>query len=206
VEEFMALPPPDRFAIKPTKGRSAFSFLYDNGLDLLTRNGITLDEIATAVEAYLGGHPDAEIIVEELVRQRGAAGPVAPLGYRLHVFGGRVRFISVKDRNVQLSGHPAAVEQGWFSKDWRPSPFPMRLAEEEAVDFAPPDPLPAMVDLAERIGTEAGDYVRVDLYDAEDGITLAKVAIFSNGGTGFNQYGDRMLAQAWVVSPALPRG
>jgi hypothetical protein len=206
VEEFMALPPPDRFAIKPAKGRSAFSFLYDNGLDLLTRKGIMLDEIAASAETYLGRHPGAEIIVEELVRQRGAAGTVIPIDYRLHVFGGRVRFISIKDRNVELSGDLGAVEQGWFSKDWRPSPFPMRLPEKEAVDFAPPDPLPAMIDLAERIGTEAGDYVRVDLYDAEDGITLAKVAIFSNGGTGFTQYGDRMLAQAWVVSPALPRG
>ena len=60
-----------------------------------------------------------------------------------------------------------------------------------------------MIRLAERIGTETGDYVRVDLYDTENGIMLGEVTTFSNAGLGYTDYGDRILSQAWCVSPAI---
>jgi hypothetical protein len=194
---------PDRFAVKPSAGSGVHNHIYVEGVDLLTRRRTTIDQILDDLAGYAAEQPGMQFVVEEVVQPRGVSQPAIPPDYKLHVFGGRVRLIHVDDRNVFLSRDPLHRQQGWFSADWQPAPFRIRVREEEAIDFARPETLAEMIALAERIGSDVGDYVRVDLYDGEAGIVLGEVTTFSHGGIGFTEYGDFILSQAWFVSPAL---
>jgi TupA-like ATPgrasp len=196
---------PDRFVIKPVKDSGVCNFLYDKGVDLLSRRALSMAEILESIEEYKRRKPGAEFIIEEALRQKDAADQrVTPLDYKLHVFGGKVRIIHVDDRNVFDSRDQLYRQQGWYSADWRPAPFRMRIAEEEAIDFRKPEQLSEMMRIAESIGAEARDYIRVDLYDTGNGVVVGELATFSHAGLGFTDYGDLILSQAWHVFPALP--
>ena len=203
IEEIRAFKFPDRFVIKPTKDSGTCNFLFYQGLDLLSRRNLSLKDILSQIEVYKTNKPSAQFIIEELHCQYGATSPSIPVDYKFHVFGGKVRFIHVDDRNVFSSRDGLYRQQGWFSKNWRPAPFKIRVMEEEAIDFSVPQSFLEMIKIAESIGHECRDYVRVDLYDTAEGPALGEVTTFSHAGVGFTEYGDFVLAQAWEVSPML---
>lgn len=189
---------PRRFVIKPVGGSGLCTFLYSDGL--FSGRDITVTGILDEVRKHMAAHAGAAFVIEELLSQRGAGFDHVPLDYKLHTFGGRVRIVHVDDRNVPRSRDGLRRQQGWFAADWTPAPFSFRSDQEEAFDFEPPDTLPEMIRIAEMIGSDCGDYVRVDLYDTPTGVVLGEVTIFSHGGVGFSEIGDRILAQTWHVS------
>jgi hypothetical protein len=192
---------PERFVLKPTIGSGICNFVFDRGLDLLTMKPVRVEDILAEVEKLVAKRPGTEFIVEEFIRPRGVDPPAIPPDYKTYVFGGKVRFIQPIDRNI-LPLRDARGCQGFFSKDWHPSPYRLRILPGEISDFAPPHTLPEMIAIAERIGEEVGDFIRVDLYDGEQGVVLGEVTTFSHEGLGFTEYGDFIFSQAWFVSPA----
>ena len=144
LEEIKAFAFPPRFVIKPANDSGRCTFLYDDGVDLLTRRLLKVADLLASVAEYKRKKPAAEFIIEEALRQKDAGDQrVIPLDYKLHVFGGKVRIILVVDRNVFGSrdylNRQLYRQLGWYSADWRPAPFPMHVVEEEAIDFRQPE-------------------------------------------------------------------
>lgn len=191
---------PDQFVLKPTSGSGQCTFIYDGGVNFSPRKSISIEEILNSVTSYMEANPGVEFVVEEFLGQRASDGPIVPVDYKFHVFGGKTRIIHVNDNNIFKSRDHLYRQQGWFSKDWKPSPMRIRIKEEESVDFRKPTSLADMIELVEKIGRVCQDYIRVDLYDTENGIALGEVTVFSHGGKGFTEFGNFVLSQAWEIS------
>jgi hypothetical protein len=206
VGEIEAFAFPDHFVLKPSEGSTKCTFVMHSGIELLSKRRLRLEEIVNAVREHKTLHPDAGYIVEELNLQRGSAEPIVPVDYKLHVFGGLTRIIHADDRNVFSSRDCLYRQQGWFSRNWDPTPARIRQTEEESLDFRRPETLDEMLQIADRIGAECGDYVRVDLYDTEGGVSLGEVTTFSHMGGGFTEFGDAVLSQAWHIASIAQSG
>jgi hypothetical protein len=195
-------PFPDRFVIKPIGGSGECTYLFNAGFDLFQRKKISLEEVLNSVHKFFSTRQGSRFIVEELLIQKGGEMNAIPLDYKFHVFGGKVRIVHVDDRNVFASRDHLYRQSGYFAKNWIPTPFPFRNNKyvEESIDFSKPHNLSEMTAIAESIGAECRDYVRVDLYDAEGGIALGEVTTFSHSGLGFTEYGNRIMAQLWHIS------
>ena len=112
------------------------------------------------------------LLAERMLRQPDGS---PPLEHKLFVFDGRVRVIWTIVVDANHNRQDAVHDPEWNWLGWhalnpcheRPLPRPERLAE--------------LIALAERLG--AGfDHVRVDLYDAADGIRVGELTLYNLGG------------------------
>jgi TupA-like ATPgrasp len=122
----------------------------------------------------------------------GADGEV-PADHKLLVFGGRVRLVQVD------TGRFGAHRRRLYTPDWQP------VDVDEAVEpgpvTAPPRSLPAMLAVAERLGS-AFDFVRVDLYDVAGEVWFGELTPYPGGGLDrFDPELDRVLGAEWQLPP-----
>lgn len=195
---------PNRCVIKPEASSGVLLYLMHGDINLLDGREVAWTEVQAKMRpATANGQ---KIIVEEFLVQEGvdAAAPVIPLDYKLHAFGGRVRLIHVDDRN-HLSRDPLRRRQGWFARDWTPSPLRFRVNEVEFYRTAPPSRFQEMLDIADRMAADVGDYIRVDLYATTDGFHLGEVTTTTHNGVGFTAFGEMVLRQLWAVFPNMER-
>lgn len=131
------------------------------------------------------------LLVEELLA--GADGR-APTDYKLLVFHGRCRAVEV------AAGRFGDYCELTFTPAWElieDGPDDRRLAE----GVLPPDSLPAMVAIAERLGAET-DFVRVDLYEVDGRVVFGELTNYPGGGHAMNtRRADELLGSFWAVPP-----
>ena len=144
--------------------------------------------------------PKAKFAVEEFLVQEGvpAEAPVIPLDYKLHCFGGKARIVQVVDRNPPSRVTPPN-RQAWYSRDWVEAPYRIRVSEEQSASIKRPECLEQMLEMSDRIASDLGDYIRVDMYATNEGAVLGELTSFSNSGIGFSDFGSTILSQAWEV-------
>lgn len=135
---------------------------------------------------YLDIRP--QVLVERMIEVPAAA----PDDYKFFVYHGRVHFIQL-DHDRQ-----GAHRQNFYSRDWNPLPVRYVAPPGETVP-APPE-LEEMIRVAETIGRQF-DFVRVDLYAAQDGVKFGEVTFYPNAGIrGFDPpEWDLKFGEPWRV-------
>jgi hypothetical protein len=122
----------------------------------------------------------------------GADGEV-PADHKFLVFGGRVRLVQVD------TGRFGTHRRRLYTPDWRPVDVDEAVAPGPVT--APPRSLPAMLEVAERLGS-AFDFVRVDLYDVGGEVWFGELTPYPGGGLDrFDPELDRVLGAAWQLPP-----
>jgi hypothetical protein len=106
-----------------------------------------------------------------LVETFAGPGPAVPVDYKLFVFGGRVRYVSVHiDRDLSAG----CGRQVILDREWR------RIAGDGA-DPLPPVSFSAMIAAAEGLAAPF-DFARVDLYDLPCGPRFGEVTFYPGSG------------------------
>jgi hypothetical protein len=187
---------PHRCVIKPEASSGVGLYLMHGDINLFDGRETPWERIQADIAAV--GGPDQKVIVEEFLVQNGCGpdDPVIPLDYKLHAFGGKVRMIHVSDRN-RLSRDPLRRHHGYFARDWTPAPVRLRVASVEQPGFARPERLDRMLEIGDAIAADLGDYMRIDLYDAADGIHLGEITTTTQDGVGFTEFGNAVMRQLW---------
>lgn len=114
----------------------------------------------------------------------------SPNDYRFFVFDGQVRLVQVDTPRVGI------VQRRFYTPDWKP--LEVRQAHPLAPARPAPERLPDMVAAASLIGAPY-DFIRVDLYDAPDGVTFGELTPYPTGGVvPFSDRGfDKQLGEYW---------
>jgi hypothetical protein len=128
-----------------------------------------------------------------------------PVEHYVHVFSGRVAVIETAvleddgagGREWRLCFH----DRDWRKRNWR------EMFEPTRRPVARPACLDAMIGLAETLG--AGfDYIRVDLYDAAEGLVVSELSLYANSGLMVYEPFDeveRELGALWQIERPLRR-
>lgn len=193
----------ERFVLKPDfESGSRGVFLMHSGVNLINRRHYERADLEREIEKYLEGRPQASFSVEEFLVQEGVSAemPVVPLDYKLHCFGGKTRIVQVVDRNPPSRLTPPN-RQVWYSRDWIVSPYRIRVAEELSAGVKRPECFQQMLEIADKISADLGDYIRVDMYATNAGAVLGELTSFSNSGIGFTEVASLLLSQAWELFP-----
>ena len=198
--EFINLPLPKRYVLKPKQDSGRATFLMHDDLNLFDGFRYSRSEISDTMRQYNQARPHSKFMIEEFVCQEGTDEkiPIVPLDYKLHSFGGKARIIQVDDRNT-ISRDALHRSQSWLSRDWVEAHFRMRKNEQQNDPISQPKCFERMLSLADQIATDIGDYVRVDFYASDAGPVLGEITTYSHGGVGFTEYGQKILAQAWAL-------
>lgn len=152
---------------------------------------LSIGQIEENIRCYMRKKNEkAAFLVEEFLVQEGFASsdPVIPLDYKFHCFGGRALLVHVDDRNV-LSRDVLRRRQGWFSRDWCPSPHRMRIREKEYYGFQKPQCYDSMLEIVETIARECCEYIRVDMYATDKGPVVGEISSYTHAGLGFTDFG-----------------
>jgi len=187
---------PDKFVVKPTHG-SGWVYLVPNKAllnkeELIETCSFWLKQNYYYVaREWVYKHIEPRIVVEEFISD--GTGPV-PRDYRLFVFGGRVGLIRVDVGSGE--------DRRWshYSRSWDKLDVPCRFKDiEGGVD--PPKRLDDMVWYAEILG-EGLDFVRVDMYHAQDRVYFGEATTTPAAGTfvAYPHEFNRYLGSLWKVS------
>lgn len=97
--------------------------------------------------------------------------------YRMYTFDGKVKSISIGSAIYRKT-----KENIFFDTEWKP--IPLTRYKENLPNIMPekPESLGEMISAAERLGEDI-DFVRIDLYDTEEGVVLGEVTIYPEGGS-----------------------
>lgn len=181
--------------VKPTHASAKGRFLYSQAdIDALIAENpvpgwLKLDHARFNREwAYSQVQP--RVIIEKML---GVDGGV-PWDYRFFTFGGRVFCVQV-DMRVDGKGYCCFYDRNWMrmpvlGADYLPA-WPAELPRPARFDD--------MLDMAERLG-DGLDFVRVDLYAADDWVRLGELTLYPDGG--FENYRpaefDLRLGDQWT--------
>ncbi|MEJ5866174.1 ATP-grasp fold amidoligase family protein [Pseudokineococcus sp. 5B2Z-1] len=194
---------PGRFVVKPVHGAGS------RGVHLLERAGDGLRDVRrdrpTSVEEVVAdlrrsaaeGVVSAEVLVEELVAdpQRPGAGPV---DWKCSTFFGVVGVVEAK-----VAGRDGEPRWRLFDADWRDLGRGWRDEQPLAAGLRPPAHAAAVVDLARRVSAcVPRPFVRIDLYDGEDGPVFGEITPEPGGPTGFRADVDEHLGRLWEEAEA----
>ena len=192
---------PSRCVIKPESTSGKGLFLMHDNINLF--NGIYTSDADIKKELGLFVKDGQKILVEEFLVQEGMTkeDPIIPLDYKIHVFGGKVRLIHVDDKN-NLSRDKLRRYQGWFARDWTPSPQRFRPEEVEFLNFKKPENYNELIKVCDAIAKDFNnDYLRIDIYATNNGFYIGEFSHTSHNGVGFTEFGDLVLSQLWELFP-----
>jgi hypothetical protein len=155
----------DKFVIHPDN-------LDWNHLQSLTRKWMSLNFYWTTGKypewAYLNIKP--QILVEKIVTTSGRL----PSDYKFFMIGGECAFIQLDvDR---FTGH----KRDFYDVNWKKLNASCVVPNSEIV-APPPQHLSEMLNLASKI-SEGIDFIRVDLYESENGIKFGELTNYPGGG------------------------
>jgi hypothetical protein len=172
IAELAALQLPPAWVLKPNHrfGLIVMGTGVPDVTDLRARTAGWLDEWNWSA---LGewGYKNARRLL--LVEERIGSGDVPPPDYKVFVFGGQARLIAV---NQDRFDQPALR---YYTPDWEPLPY-RSVAALAAVED-PPDELPLLLEVAERLA-QPFDFIRVDLYLVAGEIWFGEMTPYSAGG------------------------
>jgi hypothetical protein len=115
--------------------------------------------------------------------------------YKFFVFQGRVHFVQVDiDRRT-------AHKRVFFDRDWTCQPFTINTHPAGAPDLPRPRHFDAMVEAAEILGRDFS-FIRVDLYDLEDGPKFSEMTPTPGSGLSrfFPERYDKVFGDLWPIS------
>jgi TupA-like ATPgrasp len=123
-----------------------------------------------------------------------------PLERKLSVFDGRVRFVQTTFVDKDGPHHRA-----YHDREWRPLNWYMKTPNQPELCLKPKR-FEELVALAECLGKDF-DYLRVDMYDADDSIWVGELTLYSLSGlTPFTpDEADKLIGSYWSLQQPVLR-
>ena len=204
---------PDRCVLKPVSGAGSL------GVHLLERRGtawqelraarsVTPEQVRTAVRNLAEENKvSAQVIVEELVDDPQRPG-AAPVDWKFYTFFGHVSIVQAR-AHVHGTDGRGRVNVKIFDTSWRDLGSDSYLGSAYDASIPPPRNGAALMSMAARISAAVPRaFLRVDLYEDEEGPVFGEITPYPGGGQRFRRDIDRMLGACWEESEArlLVRG
>jgi hypothetical protein len=190
---------PDRFVIKPSRGSSAKNvFAMDGGVNLLDDRRWTRQEVVDALDSTAAQHRGSrkmQYLVEEFLTNWDGK-PGIPLDYKFYVFGERIAFIHVIERN---SGANLRQNRYWYlTETWEPLGRQIVRTQIPETSLLPaPDCLAELIDIVRVMGKRLNMFLRIDMYVTDQGPVFGEFTPQPNGGKGYTAAADEWLGAMW---------
>lgn len=209
--DWSSLPP--RCVIKPVSGAGSL------GVQLLERRGsawqelrtaraVTPAQVCAAVRRLAEEKKVSErVIVEELVSDPQHPG-AAPVDWKFYTFFGHVSIVQARAHAPGSDGQ-RRVDVKIFDSSWRDLGSDSYLGSAYDDSVPPPRDGAALRSMAARISAAVPRaFLRVDLYEDEEGPVFGEITPYPGGGQRFRRDIDRMLGSCWEEAEArlLVRG
>lgn len=166
-------------------GRWIFKGNSGSGQIVVGSGTPNLDELRAAIDGWQIGR-QADLLGEsayaharELLffEQWVGRGPTPPIDYKVFVFDGVARFITA--HSDRFDDHRASI----YTADWQRIDARLAHAPVHETDLPRPAHFEALVEIAQRIG-KAFDFIRVDLFDTDDGVWFGETSPYPWSGLG----------------------
>jgi hypothetical protein len=194
---------PNNFCIKPHNGADSRGVLaVYNGVDKITGNNINKNSsnfksiVSDFVLNAMFTNEQTKILIEEYMEDDIVPGKI-PLDYKVHCYGGRVRFIQVINRNV------GERSQSFYSDNWLRLP-PIISNYEEGADIPKPSMLSDLINHATLISSNLKQMLRIDFYITSKSVYFGEITTYPAAGKGFTKYGNTLAIQFWELFPDSP--
>jgi hypothetical protein len=180
---------PEQFVLRPVAGTSRQGvYVVAHGRDLLRNAPFTGAEVRRSILRAGKMAWTIPILAEELVRSDDADQQL-PVEYKCHTFGDVIAAVQVIERTgLRAQGHR------FYTPDWRPFSDPMNTDVPEAELRNPPRCLNEMLELAARLGTAIGTYMRVDFFASDAGCVFNE---FASTPRHFTPFCDQLFGALW---------
>lgn len=194
---------PNQVVIKPQWGS------FNNGVMLLRREGSNWHDLMRGIttpweglisifdeESQEFGNISDAVLVERMFNSREASYPV-PLDYKMYCFHGKVQLIMQRD--VNRGRH----HSNWRYQYWSPDGTALgkvRSGIEVDSNLQKPATFQQLIDAAEKISSSIPiPFIRIDLYDADDGIAFGEFTVNPGSYQAYNQEWDEKLGNEYGV-------
>ena len=197
---------PDRCVLKPVRGAGAKGVHVierrgDAWYDLRSGRTVTPDSARRSMQRLAAeGTVSDEVIVEQMVTDSRRPGQ-PPVDYKVHTFYGRVGLVLARAPWTSPHEEPRtgnkAFDSGW--QDLGPDVVP-GLQDRT---IAPPRHADEMLAMAARVSAAVPrPFLRVDLYDDDDGPMFGEITPFPGGPHKYRRDVDRHMGECWEEAEA----
>jgi len=182
---------PARYVLKPTHYASALGvFLMNNGVNTFTGKRTSPAEMIRVSQKYLSMHIaphlnewatskiPRRIIVEEYLPDMNGNYTI-PMDYKCFTFHGKVCMVRVDyDRLLPTQSND------YYNRDFELITFDNIKSKYKRRNYRGPKPMhwDTMIDFAERIGKDYGDFIRVDMYITPTGPVFGENTTYPGSG------------------------
>ena len=197
---------PDRCVLKPVRGAGA------SGVHLLQRRpegwyelrrgrSVTLDEVRGSLRELAGGGSiSAGLILEQMVTDSRDL-DLPPVDFKVYTFFGKVALTLARAPKISPDGVRQTRVKG-FDTSWADL-GPDVVPGFPDPSIPPPRHADALLAMAERISAAVPrPFLRVDLYDDDDGPMFGEITPFPGGPRGYRRDIDRYLGECWEEAEA----
>ncbi len=193
---------PDSYVIKTSTGWSSKQVLpFSCGTDMFRNRPVSRTGIRDRFHGIMAqpGFESAWILIEEYLHSK--SGERVPTDYKCYSFHGQVHSIHVIDR--------VAGRHVWYSRDWEAMPDQLMFIKWNRGLIEPaPESLSEFIFWGDRLAKAYHyPFVRVDLYDALDGVTFGEFTHTPHIGSlwGYTSYANRVFGALWANPPTAAR-
>jgi len=182
---------PKRYVLKPTHYASALGvFLMNDGINAFTGKRTSNTEIIKVSQKYLSMHIakhlnewatskiPRRIIVEEYLPDMNGQFTI-PMDYKCFTFHGRVCMVRVDyDRLLKTQSND------YYNRDFELIDYDGIKSKYRRRYYRGPKPLhwDKMIEYAEKLGSDFGDFLRVDMYITPDGPVFGEFTLYPGSG------------------------
>lgn len=188
---------PDSFVIKPEKGWSSKNvYVIKNGINLFDNKKWTRSEIVSELKktSDVNVNKNNHILIEEYVENWDEFDGI-PLDYKFYMFGEKVAFINVIERNSVNN----KLNKFWYlTEKWES--LPIKIIKNQLVQSSipiKPNCFEQMLLIAKKFGRELNMFMRIDLYASKRGVIFGEFTPQPHGGNGYTDEANKWLGSLW---------
>lgn len=197
---------PDRVVLKPTEGAAGRGVLLlqregEAWRELRTRHQLTTADVEERLAGLAAaGKTSATLIAEELVEDPRRPGR-PPVDWKVVTFFGRVGVVQAKAWHLGDDGRPSAAWR-FFDEDWNDLGRAKAWRDLDPT-IEPPLHAEELLATARRVSSAVPRaMLRVDLYDAVDGVVFGEITPAPGGAQRYRRDLDHHLGALWEEAEA----
>ena len=168
-------------------------YLVTDGQELLRNKPVSRQEIVEQLRSVRTPVWPFPVLVEEFLRT--TSGEYRqPVDYKFHCFNGQVGAIAAQ---AGRQDGQRCTHCNYYDEHWRALPEPMRSINFEITPFDRPASFDEMLECAQVLSRAYESYVRIDLYDTDQGCVFGELASYPARGRFFFFFSDHLLGNYW---------
>jgi hypothetical protein len=184
---------PSHFVLKPVWGAGKVGvYVVANGRDVVHDQPVSPSILRRGVLKVSRYAWTRAVLAEEFVRSTDPRYPV-PVEYKCHTFGDTVGAVE----NI-VRPPSARAQTRFYTADWEPIADRMNTYLDPGEVSPRPPFLTEMVELARRLGTVLGTYMRIDFFGGPGGFVFNEFSSTPANGGGCTPHCDRLFGDLWA--------